>query len=168
MTDTFCEIDRPEQKAAVTQVLTEVYQAGHCGTLTQALMEIGATVCLPNGKPLCDVCPLASLCMARRNGDVLRLPQRIEKKARRKESYTVFLLCCDGKYAVRKRQEKGLLSGLWEYPNAAGILETDAAVAQPADLLILDEAGSAEELDMVEHICFGQFQSCTDFIEVIP
>lgn len=132
MTDTFCEIDRPEQKAAVTQVLTEVYQAGHCGTLTQALMEIGATVCLPNGKPLCDVCPLASLCMARRNGDVLRLPQRIEKKARRKESYTVFLLCCDGKYAVRKRQEKGLLSGLWEYPNAAGILETDAAVAQAA------------------------------------
>ena len=132
VTDTFCEIDRPEQKAAVTQVLTEVYQAGHCGTLTQALMEIGATVCLPNGKPLCDVCPLASLCMARRNGDVLRLPQRIEKKARRKESYTVFLLCCDGKYAVRKRQEKGLLSGLWEYPNAAGILETDAAVAQAA------------------------------------
>ena len=110
--------------------------------LTQALMELGATVCLPNGQPLCGECPLATLCMARKNNDVMRLPQRTAKKPRKMEQYTVFVLCCDGKYAVRKRSAKGLLHGLWEYPNIPGICTAEEAIAQvsawrcqPQDLL---------------------------------
>lgn len=144
VTDNFCEIDRTEQKEAVTKNLAEVYQShpGSCGMLTQALMELGATVCLPNGQPLCGECPLAALCMARKNNDVMRLPQRTAKKPRKMEQYTVFVLCCDGKYAVRKRGAKGLLHGLWEYPNIPGICTAEEAIAQvsawrcqPQDLL---------------------------------
>lgn len=132
VTDNFCEIDRTERKEAVTKALGEVYQShsGSCGMLTQALMELGATVCLPNGQPLCGECPLESLCMARKNDDVMRLPQRTAKKPRKMEQYTVFVLCCDGKYAVRKRSAKGLLHGLWEYPNISGICTTEEAIAQ--------------------------------------
>lgn len=132
VTDTFCEIDRPEQKAAVTALLRQVYldNPEHCGTLTQAFMEIGATVCVPNGQPHCEACPLSELCLGRQYCDVLRLPQRTAKKARRQEQYTVFVLQCDGKFALRKRTAKGLLHGLWEYPNVAGICTTEEAIAQ--------------------------------------
>lgn len=128
----FCEIDRPEQKAAVTALLRQVYldNPEHCGTLTQAFMEIGATVCVPNGQPHCEACPLSELCLGRQYCDALRLPQRTAKKARRQEQYTVFVLQCDGKFALRKRTAKGLLHGLWEYPNVAGICTTEEAIAQ--------------------------------------
>ena len=128
----FCEIDRPEQKAAVTALLRQVYldNPEHCGTLTQAFMEIGATVCVPNGQPHCEACPLSELCLGRQYCDALRLPQRTAKKARRQEQYTVFVLQCDGKFALRKRTAKGLLHGLWEYPNVSGICTTEEAIAQ--------------------------------------
>lgn len=122
--DCFCEIDRSSWKAEVTQLLAEIYHAypDDCGTLTQAFMELGATVCVPNGKPRCDVCPLGTLCLGKKYGDVMRLPLRTAKKPRRVEQLTVFILRCNGKYAVQKRTEKGLLHGLWQYPNLAGIL----------------------------------------------
>lgn len=144
VTDCFCEIDRTDRKESVTKALEKVYRShpGSCGMLTQALMELGATVCLPNGQPLCGECPLEMMCMARKNNDVMRLPQRIAKKPRKLEQYTVFILCCDGKYAVRKRSAKGLLQGLWEFPNVPDIHTTEEAIAQvsvwhcqPQDLL---------------------------------
>ena len=119
-------------EAAVTALLRQVYldNPEHCGTLTQAFMEIGATVCVPNGQPHCEVCPLSELCLGRQYCDALRLPQRTAKKARRQEQYTVFVLQCDGKFALRKRTAKGLLHGLWEYPNVAGICTAEEAIAQ--------------------------------------
>lgn len=167
VTDCFCEIDRAERKAAVTEMLAEVYRANpmNCGTLTQALMELGATVCLPNGKPLCETCPLETLCMARKYGDVMRLPQRTAKKPRRTEQYTVFVLYCDGKYAVRKRTIKGLLHGLWEYPNVPGICTTEEAIAQasawhcqPQDL-----TQTAERRHIFTHVeweLYGVYLTC--------
>ena len=90
----FCEIDRPEQKAAVTALLRQVYldNPEHCGTLTQAFMEIGATVCVPNGQPHCEACPLSELCLGRQYCDALRLPQRTAKKPDDRNS-TPFLCC---------------------------------------------------------------------------
>ena len=116
-------------KKAVRAELAEIYPIGKCGEFTQALMELGATVCLPNGAPDCEACPMAALCRSR-DGDWKRLPVKGEKKARRKEKLTVFLLHCDGRTAVRKRGERGLLAGLWEFPNLPGHLTPEAAVAQ--------------------------------------
>lgn len=165
--DSFCEIDRPEQKAAVTRSLEQVYRniPGQCGTMTQALMELGATVCLPNGQPRCEVCPLAELCLGKQYGDTMRLPQRTEKKPRRKEQYTVFVLCCDGKYAVRKRTAKGLLHGLWEYPNVSGICTTEEAIAQVSrwQCKPLDLTQTAERKHIFTHVeweLYGVYLTC--------
>ena len=122
-------ISEESTKKAVREALAEVYPAGACGEFTQALMELGATVCLPNGAPACERCPMAELCRSR-DGGWKELPVKAKKKTRRKEQLTVFLLRCGDCTAVRKREETGLLAGLWEFPNVPGHLTETEAVAQ--------------------------------------
>ena len=55
------------------------------------------------------------------------LPVKAPKKARKREDKTVFLLLQDGKTALRKRPDTGLLAGLWEFPNVDGALDEAAA-----------------------------------------
>lgn len=93
------------------------------GDFNQSLMELGATVCLPNGAPKCDGCPLQELCRAHLKGEEEKLPVKTKAKKRKIEDRTVFLLVCDGKIVLRKRPEKGLLAGLWELPSQEGALE---------------------------------------------
>ncbi len=103
------------------------------GAYVQALMDLGATVCLPNGEPLCGSCPLKALCAAYAEGKTRTLPVRAKKKARRVEELTVLLLLREGKVALRKRGSEGLLASLWEFPNVAGKRneqETAAALAE--------------------------------------
>lgn len=115
-------IDKQATKKKIREQLAKMYSKGQCGTLTQGLMELGATVCLPNGMPKCEECPLKTLCGAREHGTWQQYPVRDEKKNRRLEDKTVFVLQCGDKVAVRKRASKGLLSGMWEFPNVEGIL----------------------------------------------
>ena len=122
-------VSRESTKRAVRAALSEVYPAGRCGDFTQALMELGATVCLPNGAPDCARCPLGDVCRSREGG-WRPLPVRREKKPRRKERLTVFLLRCGEHTAIRRRDESGLLAGLWEFPNVPGHLDPAAAVRQ--------------------------------------
>ena len=94
----------------------------------QALMELGATVCVPNGAPQCARCPVAAHCLGRERGTALELPIRAPKKERRLEHKTVFVLLRGGETALRKRPGRGLLAGLWEFPNVEGTLsEAEAA-----------------------------------------
>lgn len=102
------------------------------GDLNQALMELGATVCLPNGAPRCADCPLQHLCLGCHHGNAAMLPVRAAKKARRVEDRTVLLARCGPLVGIRRRPAKGLLAGLWELPALAGHLspeETRAALA---------------------------------------
>ena len=55
-------IDKPQTKKDLTAKLAAVYPQGRCGDFTQALMELGATVCVPNGAPHCEACPLSAIC----------------------------------------------------------------------------------------------------------
>lgn len=87
------------------------------GDCNQALMELGAVVCLPNGAPLCESCPIAALCLAKKRGVQQQLPIKAPKKARPVENRVVCLLWKDGRLALRKRPNSGLLAGLWEFPN---------------------------------------------------
>ena len=80
-------------------------------------MELGATVCLPNGAPLCDQCPVKELCVARAQDQIALLPVKAPKKGRKIEERTVYLVFYNGKIALRRRSGRGLLAGLWEYPN---------------------------------------------------
>lgn len=87
------------------------------GDFNQSLMELGATVCLPNGKPLCEQCPVMHLCKAFHAGRETELPVKSGKKERRIEKRFVYLILHDGKVLLHRREKKGLLAGLWEFPN---------------------------------------------------
>ena len=99
------------------------------GDFNQAMMDLGAMVCLPNGAPLCESCPLSRLCAAHAAGRETQLPVKRKKAARRVEEMTVFLLLSQGRTAVRKRPDSGLLAGLWEFPHLPGHLDEGAAAA---------------------------------------
>lgn len=114
----------------IGEELSAVYPAGHCGDFTQALMELGATVCLPNGAPQCGACPLRALCEAHAQGTELQFPTKPPKKPRRIEQRTVFVLQCGDRLAVCKRPARGLLAGLWQLPDVPGKLETAEALRQ--------------------------------------
>ena len=96
-------------------VLREHQPPEKAGDYNQALMELGALVCVPNGAPLCEQCPLASLCEARRAGTALELPHKAAPKARRIEPVTVVLAeDAEGCFLLQQRPQKGLLAGLWQ------------------------------------------------------
>ena len=111
------DISSPGMKRRVTRALAEVIPVEAPGEFNQALMELGATVCLPNGAPLCGRCPAAGLCRAFQEGRTGELPVKAARKARRVEERTVYLLFWGDRVALRRRPDRGLLAGLWEYPN---------------------------------------------------
>lgn len=89
----------------------------NAGTVNQALMELGATVCLPNGEPKCNICPVQEVCRACKEGKISFLPVKGEKKPRTTVHLSVFFLTDGKRVALRKRAKKGLLANLWELPN---------------------------------------------------
>ena len=120
--------DDPAVRKAVRGELAAVYPETGAGTLTQALMELGATVCVPNGAPRCELCPMRASCGACLHGSWQTYPVRAEKRPRRTEELTVFVLDCGGQFAIRRREDSGLLAGLWEFPHVPGHLDTQAAI----------------------------------------
>jgi A/G-specific adenine glycosylase len=109
------------------------------GDFNQALMELGATVCLPNGKPLCDKCPVMHLCKAFHEDIVMQLPVKPAKKERRKEERTILLLEYQNRYAIRKRMAKGLLAGLWELPGIENKMDKEELMTMLSDLRIVPD-----------------------------
>ena len=120
-------IDLPAQKKMVQEALREVYP-NRAGDFTQALMELGATICGPNKKPDCENCPCKGFCRGYVEGTAEALPVKSPKKSRREEERTVFVLSCEDKYALCKRPSKGLLAGLWQFPDMPGKLNTEQAL----------------------------------------
>ena len=114
------DIASPEMKKKVTRAVGEVIPVGAAGAFNQALMELGATVCLPNGAPLCERCPAKGFCAALAQGRVGELPVKSPKKPRRVEERTVWLIFSGSRVALRRRPPRGLLAGLWEFPHELG------------------------------------------------
>ena len=145
------DIMQPGTRAGIASLLREHYPRGErAGLLTEGIMELGETVCLPNAAPKCDVCPLNTLCRACLRGETDRYPVRTPPRERRIEQRTVLLLCCGGRYAVRKREGKGLLAGLWEFPNLDGAL--DEAEALDAVRALGGEAVGIEPCGEAKHV----------------
>ena len=95
----------------------------HPGLFNEALMELGEVVCLPGGRPLCRRCPWKESCEALRRGVEEDLPLRGAPKPRRIQKKTVLLLTWNGRVALEKRPEKGLLAGLYGFPMQDGALD---------------------------------------------
>ncbi len=164
LTDDPTPIDKPAYRVQVQNALAQVYPP-ESGSFTQALMELGATVCGPNRKPDCENCPCSNFCLGFQNGTAEQLPVKQSKRRRRVQELTVFILRCDGKYALQKRPEQGLLAGLWQFPNVSGKLDA------PKALSVLEEMGlhPKEILRLVErkHIFTHiEWDMCGVYVEV--
>lgn len=132
LNDDASPIDLPETKKRVTEQLAKIYPA-RAGDFTQALMELGATVCGPNRKPDCENCPCREICLGHIRGTAEGLPIKSPKKEKRQEEHTVFILSCDGFFALEKRPARGLLAGLWQFPNVSGALDAQEALETAAN-----------------------------------
>ena len=120
-TDIMKQSFRMEVEKQLGKLLEEVCQDGTDPRIfNQGLMELGALICVPGGPPHCIDCPWRDCCVARKEGKTGILPVKKKAKARRYEERTVFLIQDGDRVAIRKRPEKGLLAGLYEYPNYLG------------------------------------------------
>lgn len=97
------------------RAIIQAYVPKRCDAFNQALMELGALVCIPNGAPHCDLCPLCSECIAYQRNDTMRLPIKKAKKQRTKEQHTVLILRYQNKVHVVKRAAQGLLADLYQF-----------------------------------------------------
>lgn len=120
------DITKDSVKKTLFLELLEDMPKKEAGAFNQALMELGAVVCIPNGKPLCEKCPVACYCLAHQQGVAMELPVRPVKKGRKIEEKTVLLLEYQGKVGIHKRGEKGLLAGMWEFPGLEGKLDIES------------------------------------------
>ena len=135
ITDDTTPIDLPAYKKSVEQNLSEIYPE-RAGDFTQALMELGATVCGPNRQPDCENCPCKDFCLGYQRKTAVNLPVKLPKRERKVEEKTVFILSGNGKYALEKRKDKGLLAGLWQFPNVSGKLDTKASLSKVEELCL--------------------------------
>ncbi len=142
------------EKKQVAELLAAIYPEGQCGAFTQALMELGAVICIPGTAPKCLACPLQHICGAFESGTQAAFPVVAQKKPRKKEEKTVFLLRCKNKIALHRRQPGGLLGGLWEFPNTEGHLDPDAAKAWLTEqgLLVQTLAEGTQKKHIFTHI----------------
>lgn len=104
-------------KKTYEEALLEIMPESRSGDFNQALMELGAMICIPNGAPKCYACPWNAICKAKSQGIETALPVKAKKKKRIIENKTVLIIQDENKTAIRKRPDKGLLAGLYEFPN---------------------------------------------------
>lgn len=141
------DIMKQSVRSQVEEKLLGIMPKDAPGDFNQALMELGAVVCVPNGPARCMECPVAALCKAYHHGTVDELPVKAPKKKRTIENKTVLVIQDGECTAIRKRPQEGLLAGLYELPNVEGHLSMDEALQkvkemnlEPLHIEVLPEA----------------------------
>ena len=141
------------KKDAMTWMAEEMaagVSSEEAGEFNQALMELGATVCVPNGAPHCEVCPWQKSCGAWAHDTIDRYPVKAKAKARRIEKKTILLIMDDSKILIRKRPDKGLLAGLYEFPSREGHLKKQECIDEVRSFGL--EPLHVEKLPVAKHI----------------
>lgn len=144
------DIMKQRVRRKIEAELEKVIPADAASDFNQGLIELGALICVPNGTPKCGECPVAGLCEAKRQGLLSEIPVKSAGKARKIEKRTVFLFKDGQKLALCKRPAKGLLAGLYEFPNIKEhlSLEETAAYSKQIGLMPI----RVKELGAAKHI----------------
>jgi len=129
ITGNYDDIMKASTKTKVEEQLSKVIPEDAACDFNQGLIELGAIVCVPNGVPKCEECPVAHICEAHQKGIENELPVKKKAKERKIEKKTVFIFKDGENVAIKKRPKKGLLAGLYELPNVEGGLTQDEALA---------------------------------------
>lgn len=120
------DIGLAETQKALYKVAGKLVPQKESGAYNQAVMDLGAEICVPK-TPKCLLCPLTRWCQGYGQGIADQLPVKAVAQKRKQEERTVFFIHCGGLILLNKRPDKGLLAGMWEYPNIPGIFTNDAA-----------------------------------------
>ena len=144
------DISKENVKKAMAQAISAILPRERVGDFNQALMELGAMICLPNTPPRCLLCPLQGVCEGFLQGRTEELPVKAAKKPPKTEEKTVCVLIYDGKVALRRRPASGLLAGMWELPHWEGHHD----VNEMKDMLATSgiQAGEMKPLPSALHI----------------
>lgn len=116
-------------KKKVEEELQGIIPKERPGDFNQALMELGATVCVPNGEPKCGECPWRELCQARIQGLVQEYPKKTPKRQRSIEKKTVLMVWFNRRIALQRRPSEGLLAGMYEFPSLEGHREQEQVIS---------------------------------------
>ena len=144
------DIMKQSVRSQVEEKLLGIMPKDAPGDFNQALMELGAVVCVPNGPARCMECPVAALCKAYHHGTVDELPVKAPKKKRTIENRTVLVIQDGERTAIHKRPQEGLLAGLYELPNVEGHLSMDEALQKVKEMNL--EPLHIETLPEAKHI----------------
>lgn len=144
------DIMKQSVRQKIERDLTEIMPKDCPGDFNQALMELGAVVCVPNGPAKCECCPVRHLCLACKNGTVQELPIKAPKKERKIEERTVFVIQDGERTAISRRPSRGLLAGLYELPNVQGHLRQEEALEMVKEMEL--EPLRIEPLESAKHI----------------
>lgn len=150
LTESYDDISSQAVKKKIEAQLTQIIPNECPGDFNQALMELGAVVCVPGGPARCKECPWEQICLAHMHGTEDILPVKSAKKARTIEERTVLVIQDGNCTAIRKRPDKGLLAGLYELPNISGRLSLDEALSFVGEIGL--EPLYIEELPPAKHI----------------
>ena len=101
--------------ARIEKLGHELVQCGRPGDFNQAIMDIGSKLCRPFN-PLCNVCPIRKHCKAYITGNPEEYPLAIKNKKNPTKKMTSVLVMIKDKFLIQKRDDSGLLGGLWELP----------------------------------------------------
>lgn len=144
------DIMKQSVRKAMERALEQVIPEDAASDFGQGLIELGAIVCVPNGEPKCEECPAAFACVARKQGLTAEIPVKKKAKARRIEKRTVFIFKDGEKLAIRKRPGKGLLAGLYEFPNEEGRLTQKEVTAYSKEIGLMPVR--VKKLESAKHI----------------
>lgn len=137
-------------KSRIERELKPVIPEDRAGDFNQALMELGATVCIPNGEPKCTECPWKEFCKAHLEDCTQEYPKKKAKKARTVEEKTVLVIKDEKRAVFLKRQEKGLLAGMYGFPMLEGRRTKEQALAYLKEIglraLHIQEIGEAKHI----------------------
>ena len=123
------DIMKPAVRTKIEYMLDGVIPKDSASDFNQGLIELGALICTPKGMAKCKKCPLGSVCQAKKENKVEELPVKAKTKERRIENRTVFVFRDGENIAIRKRKSKGLLAGLYEFPNEEGHFTEDEVIS---------------------------------------
>lgn len=109
-------VDSPKGDKLLWELAETYLPKKDAGDYNQALMDLGATICVPKN-PRCLICPVMSLCKARANGTQNQRPVKLPKKVVPHHVHAAAVIVNRGKVLLSRRPSKGLLGGMWEFPN---------------------------------------------------
>lgn len=124
-------VDSPAGEKILWELAEENLPKGNAGDYNQALMDLGATICIPKN-PRCLICPLMKPCRARQNGTQNQRPVKTPKKEVPHYVHAAAVIVQRARILLAQRPSEGLLGGMWEFPN--GRVEGNPAIGLPKAL----------------------------------